>query len=139
MNSFERPAQPNNINSAAAAFQDVANQHDALLREHAYQSRYNSEILPLVREEEKLKIYLGVATEKLRGAQAGNSANSEILALQKQLRALRGEPEPDTAPGTDSALTAAQLEYDTAKAALDTKRGEIAERTAELRRAHSRS
>lgn len=135
MNPFERPPQPKPTNSAELALQDVASQHDALSREHAYQAQYGSEILPLLREAEKLQIHLGLAEQKLRGAQLKSPNQPEMLALQKQLRALRGEPEPDTVPGNDSALAAAQLEYDTSKAAVDAKRGEIAERTAELRRA----
>ncbi len=139
MNPFERPTQPKPSNSAEVALQGVASQHDSLAREHAYQAQYESEILPLLRDAERLQINLGVAEQKLRGAELKSPNQPEILALQKQLRALRGEPELDTVPGNDSALTAAQLEYDTAKTALEATRNEIAERTAELRRAHGLS
>ena len=136
MNSFERPAQPKPTSNTETAPQSVASQNELLTREHAYQAQYGTEILPLLREAEKLQIQLGVAEQRLRGAQISSPNQPEILALQKQLRALRGEPEPDTVPGNDSALATAELEYDTAKAALETKRTEITERASKLRRGH---
>lgn len=132
MKFFERVPRTKETRDAEAVHLNLVQQNELLSREHAYQARRGDEILPLRREEAHLEVYLELAEAKLRSAQLKSPNQPELLALEKELRVLRGEPEPDFVP--DVALEAAQAEYEKAKATLDTKRVEIAKRDAELRR-----
>ncbi|MBP7741201.1 MAG: hypothetical protein KA104_00730 [Candidatus Pacebacteria bacterium] len=132
MKFFERVPRTKETRDAETVHRNLVQQSELLTREHTYQARRADEILPLRREEAQLEVHLELAEAKLRSAQLKSRNHPELLALEKELRVLRGEPEPEIVP--DVALEAAQAEYDKAKATLDTKRVEIAERDAELRR-----
>lgn len=130
MKYFEKSLQPKTIGNTERDRSAADAQHSTLSRIHAYQTRRKVEIAPLILEETRLKIQLDLEEEKLRSHQI-KMPNPELIALQKKLRTLRGEAEPETIADTDS--TADDSAYRETKAALSAIRSEIAEKETELR------
>ena len=130
MNPFERGSTRH---PAQSELGQVQNETSRLVAESHYQEARVTELLPLLRKEERLKTSFQLQETKLQAAQTSSESRSEMQRLQEKLRVLRGGQPENSLTAMDPALTKARAEFEAAKEELDAVRVQIRELDLALR------